>query len=397
MFRTPSITNIAIASLVVLVLWIGACARSRVAVEDPDDDPQWVVYKGSEGPGKGQHIVLIAGDDEYRSEEALSQLGRILADRHGFKCTVLFAVDPDTGIINPARRNNISGLEALETADLTFIFSRWRVLPDEQMRHIDSYLRAGKPLVAMRTATHGFAPPDEILGPVMQYARSKEGEPPQFTEEQWGTYGHYGDAYIGPRSAWHGGFGSLVVGERWVAHHGHHKHESTRGILAPDVENHPILRGIQDGDIWGPSDVYTVGLPLPGDSEPLVLGQVMKRKGEYDENDPFYGMRPDDGPPVDAKNSPMMPVAWTKSYQLPGGAEGRVFVTTMGASTDLVSEGTRRLIVNAVYWALSRTNQIPETGTNVDLVGPFEPKQYFIHKDEYWVERQLRPADFIAH
>ena len=55
-------------------------------------DP-WVVYEGSDGPGKGKHVVLISGDEEYRSEEALPQLGKILAKHHGFKCTVLFAID----------------------------------------------------------------------------------------------------------------------------------------------------------------------------------------------------------------------------------------------------------------------------------------------------------------
>ena len=33
-----------------------------------------VVYEGADGPGKGKHIVLISGDEEYRSEEALPML-----------------------------------------------------------------------------------------------------------------------------------------------------------------------------------------------------------------------------------------------------------------------------------------------------------------------------------
>ena len=35
----------------------------------------------SEGPGKGKHIVLLAGDEEYRSEEGLPMLGKILSQR----------------------------------------------------------------------------------------------------------------------------------------------------------------------------------------------------------------------------------------------------------------------------------------------------------------------------
>ena len=39
------------------------------------------------------NIVLVSGDEEYRSEEALPQLARILSKTHGFNCTVLFAQD----------------------------------------------------------------------------------------------------------------------------------------------------------------------------------------------------------------------------------------------------------------------------------------------------------------
>src|SRR5580765_8788612 len=114
-----------------------------------------VTYEGGEGPGKGKHIVLVSGDEEYRSEEALPQLGKILAKRHGFRCTVLFAIDTSDGTINP-NVSNIPGLEALDKADLMVIFTRFRDLPDEQMKHIVDYLDAGKPIVGIRTATHAF-------------------------------------------------------------------------------------------------------------------------------------------------------------------------------------------------------------------------------------------------
>ncbi|MBX3436056.1 MAG: hypothetical protein KF861_01090, partial [Planctomycetaceae bacterium] len=203
------------------------------------DEPQWVVYEGEDGPGRGKKIVLISGDEEYRSEEALPQLGKILAARHGFDCTVLFAIDPTTGDINPNHRQNIPGLEALDAADLMVIFTRFRDLPDEQMQHIDGFLRAGKPVIGMRTATHAF--------------NSEAGH----------DWSHYANSYSGDQAGWEDGFGRLVLGEKWISHHGHHKHDSTRGILAPGAAGHPILRGISDGEIWGPTDVYGVRLPLP--------------------------------------------------------------------------------------------------------------------------------------
>src|ERR1700754_3843157 len=107
-------------------------------------EKQFVVYEGGDGPGKGKHIVLISGDEEYRSEESLPQLGKILAKHHGFKCTVLFAVDPKTGEIAPEVVDNIPGLAALDDADLMIIATRFRNLPDEQMKHIVDYLDKGK-------------------------------------------------------------------------------------------------------------------------------------------------------------------------------------------------------------------------------------------------------------
>ena len=320
---------------------------------------QWVTYPGGEGPGKGKHIVLVSGDEEYRSEEALPQLGKILSVHHGFKCTVLFAIDPKTGIIDPNNRSNIPGLEALKDADLMILSLRFRDLPDEQMKHIDEYLKAGKPLIGMRTSTHAF----NIKGgkTYSHYSfNHKKGE----RDQPWGG----------------GGFGGFILGETWINHHGHHKKEGTNGIVVEKENKHPILSGIKDGDVWGDTDVYGVRLPLPGDSKPLVLGQVVA------------GLEPG-GKPNDAKNDPMMPVAWTKSYQLPdGGKKGDVFTTTMGSSTDLKYEGTRRLLVNASYHLLGI--DVPGGGTKVDIVGTFKPTMYSFHRGTHWPDKAMKPSDF---
>ena len=317
-------------------------------------DP-WLVFEGGEGPGKGKRVVLVSGDEEYRSEEALTQLAKILATRHGFTCTVLFAIDPKTGEISPNEQKNIPGLEALRQADLMVIATRFRNLPDEKMKEIDDYLRAGKPVIGMRTATHAFNIPKDK------------------------PYAHYGNGYAGEKKEWADGFGRAVLGEKWISHHGHHAHESTRGLIAPTAKDHPILRGIEDGDIWGPTDVYGVRLPLPGDSQPLVLGQVLE------------GMQPDSPVVTGAdakKNEPMMPVAWTKTYSVEGGPKGRVFTTTMGAASDMASEGMRRLLVNACYWAVGLEDKIPAHSA-VDVVGTFEPTPFGFNG----AKKGLTPAD----
>jgi len=356
------IAAVAVCSLIVGSghLWGGTDSMGR---------KPWAMYKGGDGPGRGKRIVLISGDEEYRSEQALPQLGKILAKHHGFDCAVLFAVDPATETINPNVLDNIPGLAALDEADLMIIFTRFRALPDDQMRHIDAYLKRGGPVIGIRTATHAFKFP---------------------ADNRWV---HYSNGYNGPQKAWRDGFGRLVLGEKWISHHGRHKHESTRGIIAPGAASHPITRGLRNGDIWGPSDVYGVRLPLPGDSKPIVLGQVVKRKGPFVENDPFYGMRPDDGPPVAAKNDPMMPIAWTRTYQVPGGKSGRAFASTIGAATDLANAGVRRLLVNAVYWALGMADVLPAGGAKVDLVGPYKPDGFGFRPNDYWRAKALRPSE----
>jgi len=296
-------------------------------------DELWVEYPGGEGPGAGKHIVLVSGDEEYRSEEALPQLGKILSVRHGFRCTVLFPIDPATGEINPDVNNNIPGLEALDEADLMIIATRFRNLPDEQMRHVVDYINSGGPVIGMRTATHAFNIPAEA------------------------TYARYG----WQSKDWDGGFGRQVLGETWISHHGKHKEQATRGVIAPGAEAHPIVRGCDD--IFGPTDVYGVRLPLPGDSQPLILGQVLS------------GMQPSDPPVVGAQNDPLLPVAWIKTFETENGQKARVFTTTMGAATDLESEGVRRLLVNAAYWCVGLESKIPER-TEVGLVGEFKPTAY---------------------
>lgn len=355
-----------------LCLVVGALAASLsgVAIAEETTENPWIVYNGASGPGKGRHIVLISGDEEYRSEEALPMLAKILSEHHGFKCTVLFAYNPRTNHIDPTYSNNIPGLEALASADLMIIFTRFRDLPDEQMEHIDAYLKAGKPVIGIRTATHAFKPA----------AGSK--------------WEHYGDGYAGDMVEWTDGFGRAVMGEKWISHHGDHKHESTRGRLAEGVENHVILRGIADGEIWGSSDVYGIRLPMVGDARPLVLGEVVKRDGEFDPEDLHFGMRPEDAAPVEgAKNDPMMPIAWTRSYYVTGGQPGKCFASTIGASTDMLNDAVRRMFVNAAYWALDLNDKLAEGGAKVDFVGDYSPSKFEFLSGKQWREKNLQPSD----
>jgi hypothetical protein len=308
----------------------------------------WVRYDGYDGPGKGRNIVFVSGDEEYRSEEALPMLAQILAKRYGFTCTVLFSVDPKSGEIDPMYPSNIPGLENLQKADLLVIFTRFRELPDSQMKYIDAYVKAGKPVIGLRTATHAFRYIKNPRDPFACY---------DFQSRVPG---------------WEDGFGKLVFGETWVSHHGIHKQEGTRGLIngiEQDAGN-PILNGVQD--IWTPTDVYTVR-QLNG-ARILVYGQSTG------------GMTAN--APVNLQKS-IMPVAWTRTYQIPGGKKGKSFVTTMGASIDFLNEDLRRLFVNACFWAVDMEKQIPQKA-NVDFVSPYQPTMFGMES----FRKGSRPSDY---
>lgn len=327
---------------IALIALLTACAAAprgeRPTAEILDGG---VVFGGGSGAGAGKHVVLVAGDEEYRSEEALPMLARILAERHGFRCTVLFSTDAE-GRIDPEAQTHIPGIGAVEDADVVVLFLRFRELPDEAMRPLVEYVEAGKPLIGIRTATHAF-----------QYERHPDSP---YARWDWRS------------TEWPGGFGRQVLGETWVAHHGAHGRESTRGVVVQG--GHPVLRGVDD--IWGPTDVYAVR-DLPGDCVVLVEGEVLA------------GMEPGSPPVEGPKNDPRMPLVWVRDR-----AGQRVLCSTIGAATDFESEGLRRLFVNAIYWAAGLEDSLPARA-DVAYVGPYTPSTFGFGG----FRRGVRPADLV--
>jgi hypothetical protein len=303
------------------------------------DEPQYLVFDAA-GQPNGKHIVLVSGDEEYRSEESCPMLAKILSQKHGFKCTVLFAIDKETGCINPYQLDNIPGLETLATADLMVLATRLRKLPDDQLEHFLQFINAAKPFVAYRTATHAFRKND-------------------YGGFEWGH------------------FGKNLIGEDWLNHHGDHKVQGGRGFVVPENADHPILNSVSD--VYTPSDIYGI---KHLDQETAT---VLLRGGVLELLDPASKLVEGE------KNDPMMPLAWVKSYPSPAGGQGKCFATTAGAAVDFRSEDLRRMIVNACYHL---TEQEVPTKADVEPVDLYEPSFYGFVSGEYYRERDLRVTDF---
>jgi len=301
----------------------------------------WVTYEPKPGTANGKHIVLLSGDEEYRGEEGLPQLGKILSQRHGFKCTVLFSINPADGTIDPNNQTNIPGMKALETADLVINQFRFRELPDADMMYFMDYLNSGKPMIVVRTATHSFA-----------YSRNKQSP---YAKYHWQAKG--------------GGFGGMTVGETWTYHHGNHGSEATRGLVDGKNQKHPIVRGVVD--IFGPTDVYGVNADFPADATVLVWGQTLK------------GMKPDDAPNL---KKAIMPIVWLRDYNGETGNTSKILCSTIGAATDLESEDLRRLFVNSCYFLTGL--EVPNQA-DVAFIGEFQPTFFGFNK----AKKGVKPAD----
>jgi len=294
------------------------------------EDPRWLTFAGGEGPGAGQHVVLIAADQEYRSEQSMPMLAHLLAERHGFHTTVLFGVN-DQGLVDPTKKiaweqegvvHDIPGLEHLARADAMILFTRLLTLPAEQRAHLHAYLDSGKPILALRTANHGF----------LEFGYQVNSDRVRFGDD--------------------------VLGGAFRGHHGRWHQDSTRATAVPEHSDHPVLVGVED--VWGPSDVYRTypeGEGLPEGCTPLLMGQ------------PLTGRQPTDGPNEDLIP---LPVAWVKTWTGAEGKAARVFHSTMGSARDFESAGLRRLLVNALYWGLGMEGAI-RADSDVGLVGPYTP------------------------
>nr|WP_256534291.1 ThuA domain-containing protein [Lewinella sp. JB7] len=274
-------------------------------------------------------IVFVTGDEEYRSEESMPMLARILERNLGAETVVGYALD-SAGYIDPNNVYHISQLDQLADADLMVIFTRYRQLPADLARKITDYAESGRPIVGFRTSTHAF-----------KYVEPKDSALMSLNDD-WPT---------------------KVFGQQWITHHGHFDDGSGKLTSVTPVAkkaDHPVLRGVQPFEAY--SWLYHVDggdWKLSGDSAPLLMGHSLRsnheEKGRLDEF------------PLDN------PVAWTKTYTGSNGVPARVFFTTLGHPFDFREEPMRKLALNGIYWALGREGDIPATGVDATIVGEYAP------------------------
>jgi type 1 glutamine amidotransferase len=183
-------------------------------------------------------VVILAGEGEYESHRTLAAVADEL--RVGTGASVDYrsaSVLADTPHF-PA--SSFGDLTTLRDADVLVVYTRFRVLPDEEMQELDRYLARGGPVVGLRTSTHAF-----------HFAAGS----------RW--------------TGWNDGFGRDVLGTPWVSHHGH---SSRTVVTRPAAVEHPALDGVDDRfevrswlyrtDLSKPCSVLLEGEPVDPESAP---------------------------------------------------------------------------------------------------------------------------------
>ncbi len=317
-------------SLKTLALGLLALVTTSFAADGP------LTFEGKEGAGEGFHIVLIAGDEEFRSEEALPQLAKILATHHGFKCSVLFSIN-DKGEIDPTHTKSLTFPETIDDADLLILGLKSRQWPDESMKFFKEAIDRGIPIIGTHTTTQAFKYPKDSQSPFASYSYDSKD--------------------------WEGGFGRQMMGETWIDYHGKPYTQGSRSVTEASQKDHAILKSV--GDIFSKTPVFAVN--PPAECTILLRGAVTD------------SLQSDSKNVEGEKNTPMMPMAWTREVLVPAGSSQRILTTTIGSSQDLLDPNFRRLLVNGVYWCLEMEDDMPENVT-IDLVGDYKPSPAGIGK-----------------
>lgn len=224
------------------------------------------------------HVAVIIGESEYHTSDTLPGFTETYLKR---ECRLTYMIGDDE------RRTHISHLGELKTVDVMLMSVRRRVLPSDEMAKIRSFVTEGKPIVAIKTSSHAFAP--------------HPNHPKTGDFQGWET------------------FDRDVLGGFYQQHHG--DDEPTFVWVDSSAASHPITKGLPS-EPWKTSSLLYRHAPLNDGATPLINGRVADRK-------------------------PYEPVAWV--YKNKYG--GNVFYTMLGHPDDFKDVRFIRLLRNATYWA----------------------------------------------
>ncbi|MDO4856415.1 MAG: ThuA domain-containing protein [Thermoguttaceae bacterium] len=226
--------------------------------------------------------AIIVSDDHYHADTLFPELAPWLEENYGI----------ETVIIHGHGGGDFENMDRLKDADVALLFIR-RISPKtEQLEMFKDFLKAGKPLIAFRTASHAFS---------LSFDGSKKPEP-----------GH---------AEWRE-FDALVLGGNY---HNHGPNDSGTEVETMEVaENHPIFKGMDLKPYHSNGSLY---FTLPIDEKAILFqtGKVFERTE---------------------------PLTWLRTN--PWG--GKVLYTGLGHWDDFKDERFRKMVGNAILFLCGKTD-----------------------------------------
>ncbi|MGH2647504.1 MAG: ThuA domain-containing protein [Ginsengibacter sp.] len=226
------------------------------------------------------HIVFLITEDSfnYEAHTTVPIFAEMIKKKYGYKVTVLLGRGTHGAYTYP-------NFEVISKADLLVIFARRIALPHEQMNILKRYLSEGKPLIGIRTANHAFTAREEISNGFEDW--------PAFVADILGCENR--------------GYGPTEPG--------------MDVNIAPEMTNHPIVKGIQPQQWHSKGNVYLVAPLLDKGARVLLKGKM---------------------------NDRTEPVAWTRIA-----GKSKIFYTSLGYPTDFKEPQFVTLLINAIKWIIN--------------------------------------------
>jgi putative heme-binding domain-containing protein len=103
---------------------------------------------GLSGGAKKLKVLLISGSFEYKSAESLEGFQKYLEANYPVECVRAFAKND--------KDKDFPGLDQLEKCDVAIFFTRRLQVDGDSLALVKKYVEAKKPVVGIRTASHGF-------------------------------------------------------------------------------------------------------------------------------------------------------------------------------------------------------------------------------------------------
>ena len=262
------------------------------------------VTKSDSNADDKKHVTIIVGTHHYSPQRSMPELKKEL-ERLGFEVAL---INPDW---NPEKdKRGLPGLEVLEKTDLAVFFTRWLKLEGQQYDQMMGYVKAGKPVVGLRTANHGFNYPKD-----------------------------------NPKSELNVGFGKDVLGTPYLIH----LKGSTKINITEGQENHPILTGVS-GTWSSPGTLYLSD--IQEGVQPILQGTGNSKRVGKVEN--MYGTH-------ELQSTMTDNIAWTWTNK----HGGKTFYTSLGHEADFGNPKSMRVMVNGIHWAAG--TDIPSADTEIKI------------------------------